>query len=87
MRGAPRREFEAVKPAAHSATPGDVSSEGPKVPRAARATQPREDTAGRNAPEARNEPRAARRRSRLGPCERASGSRAEVESAEGFLCL
>ena len=32
-----------------------------------------------------SESRAARRRSRLGPCERASGPRAEVESAEGFL--
>ena len=32
-----------------------------------------------------SESRAARRRSRLGPCERAGSPRAEVESAEGFL--
>ena len=66
-------------------SPGDASREGPEVPRPARAAAPREDTAGRNAPEARNEPRAARRRRRLEPCERAGGPRAAVESAEGFL--
>ena len=34
-----------------------------------------------------SESRAARQLRRLGPCERAGGPRAEVESAEGFLRL
>ena len=68
-----------------SANLDDASREGPPVPRPARAALPREDTTGSSAIEARSESRAARRRRRLGPCERAEGPRAEVESAEGFL--